>query len=51
MIRCNKCNSRMVEVNFVDVKGKKQTAIVCTYCGRIYSKDRAFKREIKLKAS
>lgn len=51
MILCYKCNSKMIKVDLIDLKGKTHTALVCTYCGRIYSKDRAFKREIKLKAS
>ncbi len=48
MYRCHKCNSKMVEVDFIDIKGRKHTAIVCTYCGRIFSHDKAFKMEINL---
>lgn len=44
MIRCFKCNSRMVEVNLIDLRKRKYRALVCTYCGYTYSKDRPFKR-------
>lgn len=44
---CHKCNSRMVEVNLIDLKKRKYRALVCTYCGHTYSQDRPFKRKWK----
>lgn len=43
LIRCNKCNSRMIQVKLIDLKGQTYKALVCTYCGHISSKDRPFK--------
>ncbi|GMG96232.1 hypothetical protein [Tepidimicrobium xylanilyticum] len=43
---CHKCNSQMVEVRLIDLNRQVQKAIVCTYCGRTYSKDKAFKRKL-----
>lgn len=40
----------MVEVKLVNLRGQIQKAIVCTYCGRLYSKDKAFKRKVNLRA-
>lgn len=40
----------MIKVDLVEAKGRTHVALVCTFCGRIYSKDRAFKGELKLKA-
>ncbi len=39
---CHKCNSRMVEVKLIDLEGKTYKALVCTYCGHTYSRDKAF---------
>jgi len=45
MIFCHKCNSRMVEVKLISLRGKTYRAFVCTYCGHIWSKDKPFKKE------
>ena len=45
---CYKCNSKMVQVDLIDLKQQRHTAIVCTYCGRIFSHDKVFKMEINL---
>jgi len=50
MYRCHKCNSKMVEVRLIILNKQVQKAIVCTYCGRLYSKDKAFKRKVNLRA-
>lgn len=50
MIRCHKCNSRMVKVDLIDVRGRAYAAIVCTNCGRTYSKSGPFKKAWKFKA-
>ena len=45
---CCKCNSRMVEVKLVNLIGRTYKALVCTYCGHIYTKDWFLKREWKV---
>ncbi|WP_236913309.1 hypothetical protein [Clostridium sp. Cult1] len=45
---CHKCNSKMVEVKLIDMKKRKYKALVCTYCGRFYSRDRGFLGEWKV---
>ena len=40
---CHKCNSKMVTVTIVDRYEIHHKALVCTYCGRLFSRDRYFK--------
>lgn len=41
---CYRCYGEMVKVTIVDKRDRKHNAIVCTECGRIYSKDWFFKK-------
>lgn len=41
---CYRCYGEMVKVTIVSIWGKEHSAIVCTSCGRIYSKDTIFKK-------
>jgi len=41
---CFRCYGQMVKVTIVDKRKREHDAIVCTECGRFYSKDPFFKR-------
>ena len=40
----------MVEVKLINLEGQIYRALVCTYCGHTYSKDKAFKGKLELRA-
>ncbi|MDR7856327.1 hypothetical protein [Tissierella sp.] len=41
---CFRCLGDMVQVMIVNRRGREYRALVCTKCGRTYSKDRLFKK-------
>lgn len=41
---CFRCYGQMVKVTIVDKRQREHKAIVCTECGRLYSRDRIFKK-------
>lgn len=40
---CYRCHGKMVKVTIINTWGREHNAIVCTECGRIYSKEGIFK--------
>lgn len=41
---CFRCYAEMVKVTIINTWGIEKSALVCTECGRIYSKDYIFKK-------